>query len=125
VTLKHAALILGIALIIAGSPAFASAADTRSGPIHIDNLQIFRGDTAGGNEYTSPATHIAFVLEIDGYVVDRFEDAGSFAPGVTFNHRFAENQPRDDMRVVVEQASFADGSVWYDHGAVHVNLDRF
>jgi hypothetical protein len=128
VNFKHAALTVGAALIIAGAPAFASAADMQSGPIHIDGLQIIGGDTTDANddaiivpgsaaiaftnEYTSPATHVVFALETNGFVVDRFDDAGSFAPGVMINHRFAENQARNDMRVAVEQATFADGTVW-------------
>jgi hypothetical protein len=126
--IKHLAATLGAALIIAGAPAFASAADMQSGPIHINNLQIFGGagtnsndDTiivpasaaiAFTNEYSSPATNVVFALETNGFVVDRFTDAGSFAPGVLINHRFAENQASDDMRVTVEQATFADGTVW-------------
>jgi hypothetical protein len=126
--IKHAAATLGAALILAGAPAFASAADMQSGPIHIDNVQVSGGETTDGNdsivivpgsaaitftnEYASPATHVVFALETNGFVVDRFEDVGSFAPGVTINHRFAESQPNDDMRVAVEQATFADGTVW-------------
>jgi hypothetical protein len=126
--IKHIAATLGAALIIAGAPAFASAADMQSGPIHINNLQIFGGAATDGNddtiivpasaaiaftnEYSSPATHVVFALETNGFVIDRFDDAGSFAPGVMINHRFAENQASDDMRVAVEQATFADGTVW-------------
>jgi hypothetical protein len=128
VNIKLAAATLGAALLIAGAPAFASAADMQSGPIHINSLQIFPGDSTDGNddtiivpasaaiaftnEYAAPATHVVFVLETNGFVVDRFEDVGSFASGVTINHRFAENQASDDMRVAVEQATFADGTVW-------------
>lgn len=126
--LKHAALTVGAALIIAGTPAFASATDVQSGPIHINSLQMFGGDTTDGNddtiivpgsaaisftnEYASPANHVVFALETHGYVIDRFNDVGSFATGVTINHHFAEIQPGDDLRVAVEQATFDDGTVW-------------
>jgi hypothetical protein len=136
VNLKHAAATIGAALIIASAPAFASAADIQSGPIHINSLEIFGGDTSDGNddtiivpasaaiaftnEYAAPATHVVFALEINGSVVDRFDDAGSFATGVTIKHRFAENQASDDMRVSVEQATFADGTVWNNPDIVGV-----
>jgi hypothetical protein len=128
VNFKHAAATLGAALIIAGSPALASAADTQSGPIHINSLQISGGDTTDGNdstiitpgsaaisftnEYASPATRVVFAIQTHGFVIDRFNDVGTFSPGVLIKHSFAEVQPSEEMRVAVEQATFEDGTVW-------------
>jgi hypothetical protein len=130
VNIKLATATLGAAIILAAAPAFASAADMQSGPIHIDNVQVFGGNSTDDNDstivvpgsaaiaftnlYTSPATDVVFALETKGYVVDRFDDVGSFAPGVSINHRFSENQVTDGMRVAVEQATFADGTVWHN-----------
>ena len=124
--IKLATATIGAALILAGSPAFA--ADLQSGPIHIDNVQLSGGITSDGNDnaivapgstaiafrnqYGSAATDVVFALENHGYVVDRFDDVGSFATGVTIVHRFAVDQPNPEMRVAVEKATFADGSIW-------------
>ena len=42
--IKLAAATLGAALLIAGAPAFASAADMQSGPIHINRYLVSKGD---------------------------------------------------------------------------------
>jgi hypothetical protein len=127
VNVKHAAAALGAALILAGSPAFASAAEgMQSGPIRIDNVQLYGmavsddenmnvpayAAVAFTNEYDAPATEVVFVLETNGFVIDRFDDVGTFGKGVTIHHRFAENRSGIDQRVAVERASFADGTVW-------------
>jgi hypothetical protein len=126
--IKHAAAAFGAALILASSPAFASAAESmQSAPIRIDNVQLYGmavsddenmnvpayAAIAFTNEYDSPATDIVFVLESNGgFVIDRFYDAGTFRKGVTIHHRFAENRSGIDERVAVERVSFADGTVW-------------
>jgi hypothetical protein len=126
VNIKLATATLGAALILAGSPAFA--ADMQSGPIHIDNVAVYGGMTSDANadniitpgsaaiaftnQYNFPATEVVFALESNGYVVDRIEDAGSFATGVTINHKFGENESNPATRVAVEKATFADGTVW-------------
>lgn len=131
--IKVAAASLGAALIIAGSPVLASAADTQTGPIRIDNVQTYGGGAADDNvymilpgwaaiaftnQYSSPATDVVFALETNGYVIDRFDDVGTFAPGVTINHKFAASQAADNQRVAVEKATFADGTVWVNPGVV-------
>jgi hypothetical protein len=116
---------LGAALILA-SPAFA--ADMQSGPIHIDRVAAHGGNTTNSNgenvytpgsaaiaftnRYDFPATEVVFALETQGYVVDRFDDVGTFAPGVTIRHSFGESRIDAGMRVAVEKAKFADGTVW-------------
>jgi hypothetical protein len=126
VNFKLATATLGAALVLAGSPAFASAADMQAGPIRINNVQIYGralsddndftqpayASISFTNEYESPATDIVFVLENDGYIIDRFDDAGTFAKGVTVSHRFPESRPGVDQRVAVEKVTFADGTTW-------------
>jgi hypothetical protein len=129
VNIKRVTATLGAALILAGAPAFALAADMQTGPIHIDNVQLYGGTFSDSNEdstgfvpgsaaisftnqFGSPATEIVFVLEANGYVIDRFVDVGTFDAGATIEHKFTESQRGDDMRVAVEKAVFADGTVW-------------
>jgi len=126
VNIKLATATLGAALILACSPAFA--AEMQSGPIQIDNVTVYGGstsDTSGDNvttlgstavaftnQYNFPATEVVFALETNGYVVDRIDDVGSFATGVTIKHTFGENEQNSNLRVAVEKATFADGTVW-------------
>jgi hypothetical protein len=129
VNIKRVTATFAAALIIAGAPALASAADGQSGPIHINVLTFsggFSSDAEGDeatllpgsanitftNQNAVAATDVVFALETHGYVIDRFNDVGSFAPGVAIHHSFPETQPSDTMRVAVAEATFADGSVW-------------
>lgn len=116
---------LGAALLLAGAPALASA-DTQAGPIRVDAVQLISQSTSEyntapiaarisfTNEGSSPATDIVFALESDsGYVLDTYNDAGSFAPGVAVHHSFNDHNPSSEgQRVAVAKATFADGSVW-------------
>jgi len=129
VNIKLATATLGAALILAASPAFA--ADMQSSPIQITNVSLYGGYTinpnddnvitpgsaviAFTNQYNLPATEVVFALESNGFVADRFDDVGSFAKGVTIKHTFGENELNSQMRVAVEKATFADGSVWVNH----------
>jgi hypothetical protein len=124
--IKRAAATFGAALILTGSPAFA--ADTQSGPIHIERVTAYGGNTTNGNgenvytpgstgivftnRYDFPATEVVFALETRGYVLDHFDDVGTFATGVMISHTFGESQIDSAMRVAVEKAKFADGTVW-------------
>jgi hypothetical protein len=126
VNTKLATAILGAALIFTDSPAFA--AGVQSGPIHIDRLTVYGGNTTntnGENVYNPasatiaftnqnnlPATEVVFALETHGYVLRRLDDVGSFATGVSIKHTFGENESASDLRVAVERATFADGTVW-------------
>jgi hypothetical protein len=117
---------LGAALLLAAAPALASAADAQSGPIRIDAVQLVSQSTsehdiapvgaqiAFTNEGNTAATDIVFALESDsGYVLDSYNDVGSFAPGVTIRHNFADhNTAIDGERVAVAKATFTDGTVW-------------
>jgi hypothetical protein len=126
VNIKRAAATLAAALIVTGSPVLASAAQAQMGPIRIDNVQLFGiavnddvnmnvpaiAQIAFTNEYDVPATEIVFVVERNGYVIDRFQENGIFAKGITVNERFPETNGGAGERVAVERASFADGTVW-------------
>jgi len=116
---------LGAALLLAGAPALASA-QTQSGPIRIDAVQLVSQSTsehdiapvaaeiAFTNQGTATATDVVFALESDsGYVLDSYNDVGSFAPGVSIRHSFNDhNDPTEGQRVAVAKATFADGTVW-------------
>jgi hypothetical protein len=124
--IKLAAATLGAALILAGSPAFASVAGTQTGPIHIDKVQMYGGSFADNNydvwpgsvaiaftnQSGSPATDVVFALYNNGAVIDRFDDTGSFATGVSIKHQFSDNQVAEGQRVAVETVTFADGTIW-------------
>jgi hypothetical protein len=112
------------ALLLAGSTAGAFAAEMQSNPIHVDDVQVTAQSTndrgtmpiatriAFTNEYSAAATHVVFLLEANGTVVDRFDDVGSFAPGVQVRHSFPERQSGGRFSVIVAAATFADGSTW-------------
>jgi hypothetical protein len=127
--LKSAAATLGAALILAGAPGLASAANMQSGPIHINQVKVSGGtfsDSDGSettilpgmvaisftNRNASTANDVVFAVETNGYVAKRFNDVGSFSSGTTINHSFPEANPVDGMRVAVARATFDDGSVW-------------
>jgi hypothetical protein len=116
---------LGAALLLAGAPALASA-DTQSGPIRIDSVHLVAQalterevapDAAlisFTNEGASAATDVVFALESEsGFVLDTYNDVGSFAPGVSVRHSFSDhNDASRGQQVVVAKATFADGTVW-------------
>jgi hypothetical protein len=117
---------LGTALFLAGAPLLASAADQApAAPIQINDVRIGQafGSSTGfqpglasvafTNENSSPATEIVFALENQkGQLIDRFEDVGNYAQGVTVRHDFTDIELGYNQKVAVEKATFADGSVW-------------
>jgi len=48
----------------------------------------------------------------DDNIITPGSAAVAFASGVTIKHTFGENEPNSDMRLAVEKATFADGTVW-------------
>jgi hypothetical protein len=117
---------LAAVLVLSGTVAGAFAADLHTDPIQIDHVRItcesLSADDASRlpvatqisftNKYSAPASDVVFLLESAGYVVDRFDDVGSFAPGVTVRHTFPESQLGSDFSVVVAAATFDDGTKW-------------
>jgi hypothetical protein len=124
---KFLAAALAGAVIFSSAPLLASAATSQPGPIHIDNVEVWapedttsRGESlvypgslriAFTNSNNSPATEVVFALLNHGSVEMRLDDVGSFAPGVTINHAFP-NQNSSIQNVAIAQAKFADGTVW-------------
>jgi hypothetical protein len=131
---KFAAAILGAALLFTGSPIFA--AGVQSAPIHIDHVTVYGGNTSNSNgenvynpgsaaitftnQYNLPATEVVFDLVAHGYVLRSLDDVGSFATGVTIKHTFGENESASDLRVAVDRATFADGTVWVNPDVPHL-----
>jgi hypothetical protein len=121
------------ALLLAGSAAGAFASEMQSDPIHVDDVQMTTQSTsdkgtmpiatriAFTNQYSAAATHVVFLLEANGAVVDRFDDEGSFAPGVQVRHTFPERQSGGRFSVIVAAATFADGSTWQNQVVAAVN----
>lgn len=117
---------LGAAMILAGAPALASAADAQTGPIHINSVQVYGGGSSESetvmdpisaeigftNEYGSPATEVVFAVLSKGAPVAQYDDRGSFATGVAVNHTFPDSQVSGDQSVAVVKATFADGTTW-------------
>lgn len=119
------------ALLLAGSTAGVFASETQSDPIHIDDVQVtsqsindrssvpIATEIAFTNEYSAPATHVVFLLEANGVLVDRFDDVGTFSPGVLVRHSFPESH-RGAISVVVAAANFADGTKWQNSAVADV-----
>jgi hypothetical protein len=116
---------LGAAALLAAAPALASAAgESQTGPISLDNVQIFStpspdvdyfpgfADITFTNNSNLPATSVEFALEANGVVLNRIDDVGSFAQGVTIKHRLADSDSSAGQKVAVAKVTFADGSVW-------------
>jgi hypothetical protein len=117
---------LGAALLLAGSPVLASAADEQAGPIHIDNVQLLTqsitphdvtplgAELRFTNQSGVAATNIVFALESDsGFVLDQYTDAGTFSQGVAIRYEIPDyNDAEAGERVAVAKATFADGTVW-------------
>jgi len=103
-----------------------ASAQTQAGPIRIDAVQLVSQSTsehdiapvaaeiAFTNQGTAAATDVVFALESDsGYVLDTYNDVGTFAPGVAVRHSFNDhNDATEGQQVVVAKATFADGTVW-------------
>jgi hypothetical protein len=117
---------VGAALLLAGTPALASAADAQIGPIQINDVQTYGGGSTEDetvmtpmtaeisftNEYSSPGTEVVFALFSKDAEVAQIDDVGSFAKGVSINHTFADSTAPGDLRVAVVKATFADGTTW-------------
>jgi hypothetical protein len=119
------ALTLAAGLVLESAPAIASTNQSQVGPIHIDTVALYPGSSpydgifipgflqiAFTNANSTPATEIVFAFESKGYVVDRFDDVGSFAQSVSIKHIIRNVNGKNIEQVAVEKATFADGTVW-------------
>jgi hypothetical protein len=130
---KPLAASIAAALVIACGSAGVLASELQSGPIHVDDVQVTSQSTndrgtmpiatriAFTNEYSAPATHVIFFLEANGVVVDRFDDFGSFTPGVQVRHTFPERQSGGRFSVIAAAATFGDGTTWQNSAVGNVS----
>jgi hypothetical protein len=58
------------------------------------------------------ATQVVFELDVNGATVSRFNDIGTFAPGVTIKHGFLNTSADPNAQVNVVKVKLADGSAW-------------
>jgi hypothetical protein len=108
------------------APGLAYTPPTAAAPIRVDRVQL-PPFTAGEhnllpryitisftNVQAQPATDIVFgMLDSQGRVVDQYEDAGTFSPGVSIANQVPFDQILDKVSGMdVESATFADGSTW-------------
>jgi hypothetical protein len=126
VKLTSPAAALAAGLLLGSAPAFAATDQSQAGPIHIDAVFVYPGSSSAYDgifipgslqitfvsDHSAPATAVVFAFTSHGFVVDRFDDVGSFAKGVTINHSIPYDNGERVERVAVEKATFADGTVW-------------
>jgi hypothetical protein len=127
--IRSAAATVGAAFILAAAPAFASTASPQDGPIRVDSIHIsqsygFYNDFYPGlltvaytNLSAVPATNVVFVLQSNGQPIDRYEDVGTFSPGVVIRHSFSDSHIENDQQLAVERVAFADGTAWTNDNA--------
>jgi hypothetical protein len=122
--IKHAAASIAALTILAGGPTIALAANSVPiDPIAISNVNVQPDGESDGvgpgfvslqfqNTNTVAATEVVFELDVNGAKVSRFNDIGSFAPGVTIKHAFLNTSADGNAQLSVVKVKFADGSVW-------------
>lgn len=124
-TIKTVAMMFGAALVIAGTPALSSAAPLEGSPVRLDRVQITQSyaifnnfaypglvTVAFKNETAVPVTKVVFDLKVNGNVINRFTDVGTYREGASIKHSYQDNASGDNQNLAVESVSFADGSVW-------------
>jgi hypothetical protein len=122
--IKQAAASLLALTILAGGPGMALAATTLSSdPIAINYTNVQptgESDSVGPgfvyvefqNTSNVNATQVVFELDVNGARVNRFNDIGKFAPGVTIKHGFLNTSADPNAQVNVVKVKLADGSAW-------------
>jgi hypothetical protein len=128
-TLVAAAVVLASSLranAAGTAPDLAYIPPTAAAPIRIDRIdfppftsgehnQLARYITISfSNQQAQAATDIVFgMLDGEGRVVDKYEDTGTFSPGVKIAAQVPFDQIIDKVSGFdVETATFADGSTW-------------
>jgi hypothetical protein len=122
--IKQVAASIAALTILAGGPAIALADNSLpSDPIAISNVNLQTNDGSDGfgtgfvsvdfqNTSHVDATEVAFELDVNGARVSRFNDIGSFEPGVTVKHAFLNTSSNANAQLNIVKVKFADGSVW-------------
>ena len=65
------------------------------------------------NTSSVPVTRIVFTLHGNqGQIIGHITDAGNYVHGQTVRHTFVNNEIDPQQSLNVEEATFADGSVW-------------
>jgi hypothetical protein len=118
------AAILGTAVVLAGTPAFASDMPSLASPISLDKVSIAqaidydefapgRVDVAFKNTNSVPATRVVFdLIGYQGALIAQYFDVGSFGQGITVRHWFPDTHFDSDQRLQVDGVNFADGTAW-------------
>jgi hypothetical protein len=70
------------------------------------------------NTSNVPVTEVDFTLSSNGQALKTLRDVGTFAPNVTVNHTFANDEPERDQQLSVAQVKFADGTVWVNDASL-------
>jgi hypothetical protein len=95
-------------------------ADKPAAPYDLDSHP--RTVSIAFNLNSVPAKDVVFGLHDNGgNLVDRFTAVGTYSQGIAIRHEFRSSQlaspVQKRMQVDVEQATFADGSVWHQGDA--------
>jgi len=122
--IKHVATALCALTIFAGGPAIALAGTSiSSDPITINLVNVQpsgESDSVGTgfayvefqNTSNIVATQVVFELDVDGARVGRYNDIGTFSPGVTIKHGFLNTSGNANAQLSIARVKLADGSVW-------------
>jgi hypothetical protein len=113
------------AIVLAGAPAFASAAPAQTDPIQLNNVRIAQSygvfnqfepgavSVSFTNRNTVAATGVVFnLVDGGGNILAQYKDVGSYAQGATIRHNFADTHLENNQHIEVGQAAFADGTSW-------------
>ena len=125
--IKLAAATIGTALIIAGSPAFASAQTTQDAPVRLDNVRISQSVAFGSDPESAPGlvsisftnqsavavTGVVFDLtDANGNILAQYNDVGSYPQGASVRHNFEDIHNENNQQIEVSEVRFADGTSW-------------
>jgi hypothetical protein len=130
VTIKCAAVALGVAVIIASAPSFAFAETVQVSPIRIDRVEIEQSNEVYNqfepglvsvtftNTNAAAATDVVFdLLGYDGAIIAQYNDVGTFAQDQPVRQRFPDIHIHDNQQLEVDQVTFADGTSWSAHSS--------
>jgi hypothetical protein len=99
----------------AGAPETGSPVVLRAYRVDAGNTVEFRPTFAAvvfENTAKMTATQVVFQSEVGGAIVDRYYDAGIFAPGATLTHSFLDFSDAAGQRIRITEVRFSDGTSW-------------
>jgi hypothetical protein len=121
---KQAVAAIAACTILSGLPAVVLASTAGSNdPIVVSAVEATPPNVVDGsgpgdvsvafkNTAAVPATEVTFEFNVNGANADRFDDVGTFAPGVTINHTFLTEAGGSDWQLRIAKVTFADGTSW-------------